>query len=96
MTVLDLQTAQKSGKDGFACWVCNKRGAMHFCDEWDTFIHARCVPMFIQTEEGQILIHHKHAVILDFNLEEPDEREKIWNEQMRQEELRGEIGHLED
>lgn len=45
---------------------------MHFCHEWDTYIHARCVPVFLQTDEGQIVIDHGHEVILDFSLEEPD------------------------
>lgn len=52
------------------CWVCSRGGAMHFCHEWDTFIHARCVPGFLATDEGQIVIEHKHTIILDFSLEE--------------------------
>lgn len=52
------------------CWVCSKGGAKHFCEEWDTFIHARCVPSFLQTEEGQIIISHRHHVLIDFALEE--------------------------
>lgn len=59
----------KTGYD-FPCWVCRKSGAQHFCDEWDTPIHARCVPTFLQTEEGRVVIKHKHTVYLDFSLEE--------------------------
>jgi hypothetical protein len=43
---------------------------MHFCHEWDTFIHARCVPRFLASDEGQIVIEHKHTVLLDFSIEE--------------------------
>jgi hypothetical protein len=52
------------------CWVCNRGGCHHFCLEWDTYIHARCVPTFLQTEEGQIVVLHQHRVVLDFELEE--------------------------
>jgi len=52
------------------CWVCSRGGAMHFCHEWDTFIHARCVPRFLATDEGQIVIDHKHTILLDFSIEE--------------------------
>lgn len=51
------------------CWVCNKPGAQHFCDEWDTYIHARCVPYFLETREGQVVIEHEHDVYLKFNVE---------------------------
>ena len=43
---------------------------MHFCHEWDTSIHARCVPRFLATDEGQIVIDHKHTILLDFSIEE--------------------------
>lgn len=52
------------------CFHCNKPGAHHFCEEWDCYIHARCVPDFLKGEEGIIVIHHKHDVILRFDLEE--------------------------
>lgn len=52
------------------CWVCSRGGAMHFCHEWDTFIHARCVPRFLATDQGQLVIEHEHTILLDFSLEE--------------------------
>lgn len=52
------------------CWVCSRGGAMHFCHEWDTFMHARCVPRFLASGEGQIVIAHRHTVLLDFSIEE--------------------------
>lgn len=51
------------------CWVCGKDGAQHFCDEWDTYIHARCVPAFLQTREGELVIEHGHDVYLKFDVE---------------------------
>jgi hypothetical protein len=51
------------------CWVCDRGGCKHFCDEWDTYIHARCVPAFLSTEEGQTVIDHGHVIHLDFGLE---------------------------
>lgn len=58
----------------FPCWVCGKLDAKHFCDEWDTPIHARCVPSFLQTEEGQIVIGHGHEIWLDFSIEQTEEQ----------------------
>lgn len=52
------------------CCVCSKGGAYHFCHEWDTFIHARCVPQFLSSDEGQCVIKHKHVIYLDFSLED--------------------------
>jgi len=51
------------------CWVCQQPGAMHFCDEWDCYIHARCAIPFLQSDEGKIVIGHRHTVILDFSAE---------------------------
>ena len=64
---------KKSGK----CWVCDKSGAKHFCEEWDAFIHARCVPKFLQTEEGQIVIDHGHLVSLNFAIEKKPKKDFV-------------------
>jgi hypothetical protein len=48
------------------CWVCSdKRPCDHFCDEWDTPLHALCIPAFLATEEGACVLAHKHTVIID-------------------------------
>lgn len=60
----------KLGAPQGGCWVCGHGGCEHFCDEWDTYIHARCVAAFLQTEEGQCVIEHGHIVILNFSVEE--------------------------
>jgi hypothetical protein len=52
------------------CYYCGKKGALHFVEEWDAFIHAVCVPAFLQTDEGKVIIKHKHEVYIDFELEE--------------------------
>lgn len=53
------------------CWVCSRGGAMHMCHEWDTYIHARCALTFLlTTDEGKCVVEHKHAVYLDFSIEE--------------------------
>jgi hypothetical protein len=46
------------------CWVCNKTGSDHFCDEWDTGLHYACIPRFLSSDEGQIVIAHKHNVYM--------------------------------
>jgi hypothetical protein len=49
------------------CWVCNKGGTDHFCDEWDTGLHGACViPFLTMTEEGQLVWqNHKHSILID-------------------------------
>jgi hypothetical protein len=51
------------------CYFCGKPGACHFVEEWDAFIHARCVPAFLQTDEGKVIIDHGHEVYINFELE---------------------------
>lgn len=53
------------------CFHCGKPGANHFCDEWDCFLHAECVLPFLATEEGQIVIEHKHRIVI---ILDPDEQ----------------------
>ena len=52
------------------CWVCGKPNCTHFCDEWDTPLHARCVITFLQSEEGKLMIEHGHLVQIDYGVEE--------------------------
>lgn len=46
----------------YECWHCGKPGSDCFLEEWDSFIHSECVPDFLKTEEGQVVLHHKHHV----------------------------------
>lgn len=57
-----------AGMEG-RCFHCHKEGAKHFCEEWDCLLHARCVPDFLKTMEGKIVIEHGHEVLIDFSLE---------------------------
>jgi len=73
-------TEQLSPTKG-GCWVCSHGGAHHFCYEWDTYIHARCVPAFLMGPEGGCVIQHGHEVILNFELEpdvQPIKVEGVW------------------
>jgi hypothetical protein len=48
------------------CWQCGLTAAAkpldHFCDEWDTYIHRDCIPAFLATDEGRIVLDHGHEV----------------------------------
>jgi hypothetical protein len=48
------------------CFVCGKEGSDHFIEEWDAFIHADCILPFLQTEEGQIVLKHRHEIHIVF------------------------------
>ena len=53
------------------CWVCGKPDCTHFCEEWDTGIHAKCVADFLKSEEGSCMTLHGHTIIVDYSLETP-------------------------
>jgi hypothetical protein len=50
------------------CWKCyrmiEKLEEAYFCDEWDCWLHKDCIPEFLKTEEGQVVLAHKHEVIM--------------------------------
>jgi hypothetical protein len=49
------------------CWQCSHMMAADipasFCEEWDTFLHDRCIDAFLLTEEGRIVIDHGHEIV---------------------------------
>ena len=50
------------------CFYCGKTGQLdHFCEEWDTGLHAKCVRPFLATPEGQVVLNHGHEVRLTIN-----------------------------
>ncbi len=49
---------------GHKCFQCHEEGADHFCEEWDCFLHGKCVPAFLMTEEGKIVLAHGHEVFI--------------------------------
>jgi len=61
--------------DDNKCCLCRKPGALHFVEEWDDFIHARCVPDYLHTDDGRCIIEHGHDVYLDFSLEKTGEED---------------------
>lgn len=53
----------------YDCFFCNKTDPTpdHFVDEWDAFLHADCViPFLTSTEEGKIVIKHRHEIYIVF------------------------------
>ncbi len=52
------------GSVDYPCWMCGEKGCDLFCDEWDTPIHSRCVPAFLETEEGETVLRHGHEVVI--------------------------------
>lgn len=38
---------------------------VYFCDEWDCWICRECIHEFLQTEEGKIVIRHKHEILIE-------------------------------
>jgi hypothetical protein len=52
------------------CFHCDRHDPKptHFVEEWDAYVHSGCVVPFLQTEEGKIIIKHKHEVVINFAL----------------------------
>lgn len=61
------------GKDNGECWVCRQPGAHHFCFEWDCFLHAHCIPEFLESDEGECILLHNHTVDVDTTTEKPEQ-----------------------
>ena len=59
------QLPNPPGKVDIRCWQCGKSTPVptHFCDEWDTFLHAECIDAFLNSEEGRVVMEHGHEVI---------------------------------
>lgn len=36
----------------------------HFCEEWDGFLHSRCVVAFLKGDMGETVIDHMHTLEL--------------------------------
>ena len=51
-------------KPEMPCWQCNKGGCDLFCMEWDAVLHSTCVPAFLETDDGKIVLNHGHAVVV--------------------------------
>lgn len=47
------------------CFVCNAPDSELFCDEWDCFLHRRCLGAFLISEEGRVVTAHGHAIQMD-------------------------------
>lgn len=58
----DIAAEGETPKTPYPCWACDTRGADHWLEEWDAFIHGTCVREFLKTKEGQIVVRHKHHI----------------------------------
>ncbi len=45
------------------CW--QRSGAAGTATSWDAYIHGACVAAFLKTDEGQIVVEHKHHIQVD-------------------------------
>jgi hypothetical protein len=54
------------GWEGVECFHCGKPidtdGEGVFCEEWDAPLHDGCVPAFLKTAEGEIVVAHEHTI----------------------------------
>jgi hypothetical protein len=41
---------------------------MLFCEEWDAYLHAECVSAFLQTPDGQVVLKHRHDIVIVFGV----------------------------
>lgn len=50
-----------------ACFVCNgekfKSPCTLFCEEWDCYLHYDCLPDFLVSDEGRLVIKHGHSIV---------------------------------
>lgn len=51
---------------GGKCWTCGKSEPVPdlFVVEWDAYLHRACLGKFLASEEGQIVLDHKHAIVV--------------------------------
>lgn len=54
------------GTPGHECLVCGKYEPRpdHFCDEWDGYLHGKCVVPFLNTEMGRTVLEHEHNIMI--------------------------------
>lgn len=51
---------------------CGPSPAELFCEEWDTFLHVKCLIRFLQTEEGKGVMAHGHEIHVPIELWDKD------------------------
>jgi hypothetical protein len=48
-----------------ACFVCHGKrwdeACTLFCEEWDAYLHYRCLAEFLTMDEGRIMLDHGHG-----------------------------------
>jgi len=58
-----IYPAKVEAGDG-ECMHCGKEDPIPtlYCEEWDCFLHVDCVPDFLETDEGLIVLDHGHEI----------------------------------
>lgn len=75
----------RDANPNWKCFFCHQKGCDHFCDEWDCGLHETCVIPFLHTEEGELVLDHKHHIqIGSLVLQEEDGEFMDPNETLRQ------------
>ena len=46
----------------YTCIYCEKGDTDHWAEEWDGPLHGNCVVPFLGTEEGKVIVDHKHLI----------------------------------
>ena len=64
-----FEALRPEGSGGY-CFHCGKPDSVvphpsHFVEEWDAYIHQECIESFLETEDGKIVLVHKHCVRVD-------------------------------
>ena len=51
---------------GGPCFTCGEQVTEHglFVEEWDAIIHRDCLGEFLCSEEGKVVMAHKHQIIV--------------------------------
>jgi len=60
-----------AGFEKTECWECGTmittQNPPLFVLEWDAFIHYGCLAKFLSSDEGMIVLHHEHDILIEFS-----------------------------
>lgn len=54
------------------CTVCARPDSELFVEEWDSFLHIKCLGTYLQTEAGSLVLKHKHEIQIPEGHQYPD------------------------
>ena len=58
--------------DERTCWICAGGRSDLYCEEWDCYLHRRCLGRFLVTEEGALVLTHQHLIYVPEGDEEAE------------------------